>query len=144
MAVQVYTFYINELEAFCKNITQEVHTPLLISLAGELGAGKTQIVQFMVKSLTQKEEAHSPTFSLINEYTGAPFPIYHVDLYRLENAKDLESSGFWDLFDEDALIFVEWSNLLEEFFFPRYWPRWHFEIKHTANPENRKVTFNQL
>ncbi|MCB0391234.1 MAG: tRNA (adenosine(37)-N6)-threonylcarbamoyltransferase complex ATPase subunit type 1 TsaE [Bdellovibrionales bacterium] len=134
---------LQEMKEFCFKLTQKLTVPHLITLEGELGAGKTQFTQFLTSGLLKEHQAHSPTFSLINEYSGWKFPIYHVDLYRLENAKDLESSGFWDLFDEEALIIIEWSNLLDEKFIPKSWPRWHIKIEHIDTiADKRKITMS--
>ena len=135
---------LKEMAEFCEELSKQVSAPLLITLEGELGSGKTQFTKFLTSALIPQSQAHSPTFSLINEYSGWQNPVYHVDLYRLENAKDLESSGFWDLFDEEALIIVEWSNLLDENFIPKKWPRWHIRIEHIDVDKDRQKNKNEL
>lgn len=135
---------LQELKSFCHNISTLIKAPLLITLEGSLGTGKTQFTQFVVSELTNKSEVHSPTFTLINEYSGADFPIYHVDLYRLKNSQDLESSGFWDLFEETALILIEWSNLIDNKFIPKNFPRWHVHLEHTENKNIRRLKFKKL
>ncbi len=88
-----------------------------VGLIGELGAGKTTLVKGLLAELDLSLEASSPTYTLLNVYETNP-PIYHFDLYRLENADDLESVGYWDhIEDESALSCVEWIDKV-----PEAWP----------------------
>ncbi|MCB9026518.1 MAG: tRNA (adenosine(37)-N6)-threonylcarbamoyltransferase complex ATPase subunit type 1 TsaE [Bdellovibrionaceae bacterium] len=144
MKSQELLLNLQELKAYCQSLSNQITTPLIITLEGELGTGKTQFTHFLVSNLTSKSEVHSPTFTLINEYVGTSFPIYHVDLYRLKNSQDLDSSGFWDLFEEKALIFIEWSNLLDEKYIPKNCPRWHIKLEHTEELNVRKIKFQKL
>jgi tRNA threonylcarbamoyladenosine biosynthesis protein TsaE len=87
--------------------------PRLVILRGELGAGKTTLVQGMAAALgASAEEVSSPTFTLLHEYPTTKIPLAHLDLYRLENERELEGIGLWDLAgrSEDSLILVEWGE----------------------------------
>ena len=132
------TLNIQQLNEFCTQLAKNISEPTLITLEGNLGSGKTQFTNFLVSALTNKEISHSPTFSIINEYKGWELPIFHIDLYRLESQSDLESTGFWDLFDEEALIIIEWSNLLEDSYYPQNWPRKHFNFAHIEGETNKR------
>ncbi len=134
------TVNLEELNVLCKKLSQKLSAPQLITLEGELGSGKTQFTKFLIENLTGTTPAHSPTFSIINEYDSSKFTIYHIDLYRLENANDLETTGFWDLFDEDAIIIVEWANLLDEKSLPKHWPKIKIKLETTKNKDQRKKT----
>ena len=84
-----------------------------VGLVGELGAGKTTLVQGLLGAIDTSLEASSPTYTLLNVYETTP-PIYHFDLYRLQTLDDLESVGYWDHVEEvGALSCVEWIDQVE-------------------------------
>ncbi len=90
-----------------------------IALVGDLGAGKTTLMQGLVEEIDEHDQwqATSPTYALIQVYETAP-PIHHMDLYRLEGFEDLESIGYWDYADSRAgIICVEWLDRI-----PSAWP----------------------
>ena len=128
---------LQELPTFCQKFLKSLSKRHLILLSGPLGAGKTQFVKECVKILNGAS-AESPTFSVINQYEG-PQLIYHVDLYRMESAADIESTGFWDLFSEEALIFVEWPEKVGKDHFPRSWPTTTVVIEPTSQPDKRRL-----
>ncbi len=99
-----------------KQIGLAVSTPFAIALKGDLGAGKTTLVQGLAKGLGVDENYYitSPTFNIINEYPAKDCRLCHLDLYRLGSADELEYIGFDDLAGPDALIVVEWPGFLEE------------------------------
>jgi tRNA threonylcarbamoyl adenosine modification protein YjeE len=81
-----------------------------IGLVGDLGAGKTTLVQGLVSELDESAEASSPTYTLLNEYHTDP-PVWHFDLYRLESVDELETIAYWDYAeDDDAIVIVEWVD----------------------------------
>lgn len=82
-----------------------------IGLIGPLGAGKTTLVRGVLQSFGLRD-VQSPTYTLVNQYPTKP-KVNHLDLYRLENAEDLESIGYWDL-EQDAITIVEWIDKIEE------------------------------
>jgi len=87
--------------------------PRLVILSGDLGAGKTTLVQGIAGTLgASQEEVSSPTFTLLHEYPTTKVPLAHLDLYRLEEERELEGIGLWDLASgtEDSLIVVEWGE----------------------------------
>ncbi len=82
---------------------------------GELGAGKTTLIQHLCEALGSEDVVSSPTFALINEYAGeGGRPVYHMDLYRLKNLAEARDIGVEDYLFEDAYCFVEWPEPLEE------------------------------
>ncbi len=107
---------LNELDKFTKLICKKIFKGMFIGLIGELGAGKTQFVKFLVKNLNGKvEEVVSPTFTILNEYYTERFKIYHFDLYRLNSIEELEDIGYKDFFyDEEAIKIVEWIDRIKE------------------------------
>ncbi len=91
---------------------ETLHTPCVVLLHGELGAGKTTFTRGMVTGLgAQNDPVRSPTFTLVNPYTGR-LPIYHVDLYRVDTLRDLETIGMDEISSQDAVIIVEWGEKL--------------------------------
>jgi tRNA threonylcarbamoyladenosine biosynthesis protein TsaE len=90
--------------------------PQLLLLGGELGTGKTTLVKGIALALdaAEPDEVTSPTFTLLHEYQGArngkPVKLYHLDVYRLEGERQLETLGLDDLLTPDALVVVEWGE----------------------------------
>ncbi|SEG01662.1 tRNA threonylcarbamoyladenosine biosynthesis protein TsaE [Bryocella elongata] len=87
--------------------------PRLVILTGELGTGKTTLVQGIAATLgASQDDVSSPTFTLLHEYPTTKAPLAHLDLYRLESDRELEGIGLWDLASrsEDSLILVEWGE----------------------------------
>ncbi len=95
--------------AFAKNLPK---CGCFVSLYGDIGAGKTAFVRYVLKELGVKEKITSPSFVILNEYLGYLMPIYHFDLYRLEKEgvstilDELEEYGE----DDHALTLVEWAE----------------------------------
>jgi tRNA threonylcarbamoyladenosine biosynthesis protein TsaE len=83
----------------------------VVSLAGEMGAGKTFFVQALARALGIDEPVTSPTFNLVHTYHGAKFPLHHADLYRLERTGELADLGLDELAAHGGVVFVEWGNV---------------------------------
>ena len=110
-------------------------------LIGNLGAGKTTLAKGIVNGAgsAEPEEVSSPTFTLIHEYGGRR-KVYHVDLYRLEHAREVENLGLEELFDEDALVLIEWGER-----FPQLMPRERIEIRIQAGErDEREITVTPI
>jgi tRNA threonylcarbamoyladenosine biosynthesis protein TsaE len=100
-----------------------------------LGAGKTTLAKGIVKGrgAAQPEEVSSPTYTLIHEYGGGR--VYHVDLYRLDDPREVARLGLEELFDRDALTLVEWGER-----FPQLMPAGRTEIRIRAiEDEEREI-----
>lgn len=82
----------------------------VIGLQGELGAGKTNFVQGLARGLALRDQVHSPTFILANEYRGGRMPLYHVDAYRVENAAEALGFGLDDYLNGEGVVVVEWAE----------------------------------
>jgi tRNA threonylcarbamoyladenosine biosynthesis protein TsaE len=85
----------------------------VVALTGDLGAGKTTFVQGAARGLgVDGDQVTSPTFTLVKEYRGR-FPVYHLDVYRLDRIQEVIDLGFEELLDPDGVTFVEWGDAIE-------------------------------
>ncbi|WP_298703120.1 tRNA (adenosine(37)-N6)-threonylcarbamoyltransferase complex ATPase subunit type 1 TsaE [uncultured Veillonella sp.] len=94
-----------QLGQFIKEYTK----PLCIALVGDLGTGKTHMAQGIAEGFGVSEEVTSPTFALMNTYETGHGPLYHFDVYRLDDEAELDGIGFAE-FTEDTLSIVEWAD----------------------------------
>ena len=107
----------------------------VIVLSGDLGAGKTQFVQGVAAGLGVRDQVTSPTFNILLTYPAGSLPLYHFDLYRLEEADELEDIGYYETIDGDGASFVEWGEK-----FPEALPYGYLEISIRVDDEgNRSV-----
>jgi tRNA threonylcarbamoyladenosine biosynthesis protein TsaE len=84
--------------------------PLLITLTGDLGTGKTTLAQAICSGYGVEDSVSSPTFALVQRYSAPKSPVYHVDLFRLQREADLTNIGWDDLLLEHAVVIVEWPE----------------------------------
>lgn len=97
-----------ETEDFAYSLGKTLKGNEIIALFGDLGAGKTTFVRGLARALGVTFGVHSPTFAIVNEYSGA-FKIYHFDMYRVTNEDDLYSTGFYDYLNK-GIVVIEWSE----------------------------------
>lgn len=100
----------HELAHWGEQLGRSVAPPLVIAIAGELGAGKTTLTQAICRGYGVVDEVTSPTFTIVHEYAGARSKVYHLDLYRMRSARELEAVGWDDMLAENALVIVEWPD----------------------------------
>ena len=101
-----------------------LHEGDVILLEGDLGAGKTQFVQGIAEGLGIRASVTSPTFNILLQYDGGRLPLYHFDLYRLDDASELEDIDFYGTVEGDGVSFIEWGSK-----FPEAMPFGFLEIK---------------
>ena len=118
-------------------IGSRLQSGVVIRLVGTLGSGKTCFVQGLARGLAVPPEygVTSPTYALVHEYPGR-LPLAHVDLYRIAGEMDAEAIGLLDLMDSRTVVAVEWSDRLEDGFWPREALHVHFQ---TQNDETRCI-----
>jgi len=99
-----------------RKLARLLKPPQLLLLRGDLGTGKTTLVKGIAQALdaAEPDEVTSPTFTLLHEYDGSlhgkPVKLYHIDVYRLEGERQLETLGLDELLTHDALVLVEWGD----------------------------------
>jgi tRNA threonylcarbamoyl adenosine modification protein YjeE len=99
-----------ELRDWGRRFGRAAHPPLLVTLAGDLGTGKTTLVQAICDGYGVNGEVTSPTFALVQEYDAPRSPVYHLDLYRLERAEQLDALAWDEILGARALVLVEWPE----------------------------------
>ena len=116
--------------------------PRLVLLRGDLGAGKTTMVKGIAEAFqaAEQDDVTSPTFTLIHEYRGPEASIYHIDLYRIDTQRELETLGLDEIMsDERNLVLIEWGEK-----FPRFARERDVEIAIArTGPEDRKITVTE-
>ena len=101
----------DELNRFGEDLGRELAAPAVVGLSGELGSGKTTLVQAICRGLGARVRATSPTYALVHHYEDrAGRPVYHVDCYRLESPDEARDLGFDDMVREGAIVLVEWPE----------------------------------
>ncbi|MGE5486801.1 MAG: tRNA (adenosine(37)-N6)-threonylcarbamoyltransferase complex ATPase subunit type 1 TsaE [bacterium] len=117
-----------------ERLARELPPGAVVLLIGELGAGKTTLAKGIVKGLgaAAPEEVSSPTFTLVHEYGEGR--VFHIDLYRLERASEVEALGLDELMNGEAVMLVEWGER-----FPELWPEDHIEIELKARDDEREI-----
>ena len=94
-----------------QNIESEKFPNMVICLNGELGTGKTVFVKGFAQALGIDDTITSPTFNIVKEYDTGELPLYHMDVYRLENNK--ENIGIRDYFNKGGVTIIEWADMIE-------------------------------
>ncbi len=103
-----------ETESLGEQLGRRAERGWLITLSGDLGAGKTQFVRGVARGLGIFGRVHSPTFTLVNEYGGGRLKLFHLDLYRLETPGQILSAGIEDYLAPDGVTVVEWAERLND------------------------------
>jgi len=106
-----------ETMALGERLSAALSPQKLVVLSGNLGAGKTTLVKGIVEGFKAAPSAQvtSPTFTLIHEYRSPKIDIYHIDLYRIQTLRELETLGLDDLLGERSLLLIEWGEKFERF-----------------------------
>jgi len=108
----------------------------VVSLYGDLGSGKTQIVKGICLGLGVTQTVNSPTFIIVNEYSSGRFPrIFHFDLYRMKTQDEILNMGFLDYIDSSSIVLIEWPERVEDLL-PEGTIKIH--IAHTVEEENSR------
>lgn len=99
-----------ETEALGETWGRSAQSGLVIGLSGDLGSGKTQLVRGIARGLGVTERVHSPTFALVNVYTGGRLTLFHLDLYRLETRAQFVAAGLEEYLNSPGIAAIEWAE----------------------------------
>ncbi len=135
---EITTHSADETIAFGRSLVDLLSPPKLILLRGDLGAGKTTLVKGIAAAFeaAPEEDVTSPTFTLIHEYRGPRANLYHVDLYRIDTPRELDTLALDDLRDSNSILLIEWGEK-----FPRIINERDLEISFQREGENqRRIT----
>jgi tRNA threonylcarbamoyladenosine biosynthesis protein TsaE len=99
-----------ELDAWGERFGHVASAPLVVTITGDLGAGKTTLAQAICRGYGVTDEVTSPTFALVHKYSATKSPVYHLDLYRLNSPNELTNIGWDELLSEQALVLIEWPE----------------------------------
>jgi tRNA threonylcarbamoyladenosine biosynthesis protein TsaE len=143
MTREITTRSPEETIAFGRTLAELLVPPKLVLLRGDLGAGKTTLVKGIGAGFeaAEEEDVTSPTFTLVHEYRGPRVSLYHIDLYRVDTPRELETLGLDDLrAEKGSVLLIEWGEK-----FPRLLRERDVEISLERQSENgRKITIVSL
>jgi tRNA threonylcarbamoyladenosine biosynthesis protein TsaE len=113
----VTTHSAEETVAFGRTIVDLLAPPKIVLLRGDLGAGKTTLIKGIAAAFdaASEEDVTSPTFTLIHEYHGASTTLYHIDLYRIDTQRELDTLALDDLRSDDSILLIEWGEKFSRF-----------------------------
>jgi len=116
-ARELTTHSAEETVAFGRTLAELLSPPRIVLLRGDLGAGKTTLVKGIAEGFqaASEEDVTSPTFTLVHEYRGPRANLYHIDLYRIDTPRQLETLGLDDLVASNSILLIEWGEK-----FPRF------------------------
>lgn len=136
----VVTESAEETLALGRSWAERLRPPCVVLLEGDLGSGKTTLTKGIVTGLgaAREEDVTSPTFTLIHEYSGN-CKVYHVDLYRIEGARDIATLGLQDLMEDRATVIIEWAERLGP---DLPVPRTRIVLEHLGG-DRRKITLER-
>ena len=126
----------SELKHWGRELGEASHPPLVISITGELGAGKTTLAQSICSGYGVSESVTSPTYSLVHRYEAHRSPVFHIDLYRLDNESQLTNIGWDDILAERALVIVEWPERAGDRMPDDHL---HIELDYTPGDDTRRI-----
>ena len=127
-----------ELVDWGERFGRAARPPLVVTLRGELGAGKTTLARAICRGYGVSDEVTSPTFTVVHVYHGTRSPVYHLDLYRLAGPDDLANIGWDDILSTEALVLIEWPERAAELL-----PSDHVPIllQHLPNDPARRLLY---
>ncbi|MGH9576000.1 MAG: tRNA (adenosine(37)-N6)-threonylcarbamoyltransferase complex ATPase subunit type 1 TsaE [Terriglobales bacterium] len=114
---EIITHSADETIAVGRKLASELAPPKLVVLRGDLGAGKTTLIKGIIEGFhaASVEDVTSPTFTLVHEFRAADADIYHIDLYRVDTLRELETIGIDDLISPRSVLLIEWGEKFERF-----------------------------
>ena len=132
MDYKITSYSERDTALLAENLESEKFANMVICLNGDLGSGKTVFVKAFAKALGVEEDITSPTFNIIKEYDNGELPLYHMDVYRIEDTN--EELGIEDYFEKGGVTIIEWADMIKEKL-----PLERLEIKIKIIDENTRV-----
>lgn len=123
----------NETKQFAKEFASKLKKGDIIVLTGELGSGKTKFTEGVLEYFNLQDEISSPTFTIVNEYSTSTLPIYHFDVYRLEDEDEFSAIGGEEYFEKGICI-IEWGELIKNVL-----PKKYTQITFSKNEQDENV-----
>ena len=102
-----------DMEKLGMDLVSKLGPGSVVALTGNLGAGKTTLTKSIAKGLGVTDLIVSPTFTLIHEYSSGKLPLYHFDLYRIEDEEELYELGYEEYFYGEGICVIEWADRIE-------------------------------
>ena len=131
MEVKIITNSMDETMDLAKSLADHLFPSLVITLTGDLGAGKTTFVKGLASAMGVKEKVTSPTFNILKCYFLSPLDLYHIDAYRLDSGnKDI---GLEEFIEGEGVTVIEWPNFISEMI-----PSLHLEVNITSLGDNKR------
>jgi tRNA threonylcarbamoyladenosine biosynthesis protein TsaE len=127
-----------ELTSWGERFGKSASPPLIVTIAGELGAGKTTLVQAICRGYGVAEEVTSPTFALVHQYAAKRSPVFHLDLYRLKSVDELTNIGWDEIMAENALVLIEWPERAGNRIPPLHVP---ISLQHLPHDTGRRLLY---
>ncbi len=131
-----------ETKLFGQKLGEAAKAGMIITLDGDLGAGKTLFAQGFAIGLGINEPINSPTFTILQEYEGGRLPLYHFDVYRIGDPEEMEEVGFFDYIYGGGVSLIEWSKLIDELI-PKEAMRITIERDFSKGEDYRRITIDE-
>lgn len=104
----------SDTKIFGKELAGKLKPGDIVALTGDLGAGKTTLTKYIAEGLGITEIITSPTFTIVQEYTGGRLPLYHFDVYRIAGPEEMYELGYEEYFFGRGVCVVEWADRIPE------------------------------
>lgn len=127
-----------ELTDWGRRLGRQINPPLVITLDGDLGAGKTTLARSICEGYGVREHVTSPTFAIVHVYDAPKSPVYHIDLFRIDTPRDLQNIGWDDILQGDALLLIEWPERAGELLPSDHAP---IQLRHVEGDASRRVLY---
>lgn len=131
-----------ELERWGEELGRSITPPLLVTVSGDLGAGKTTLIQAICRGYGVAGEVTSPTYTLVHEYAAPRSPVFHLDLYRLASespsGSELTNLGWDEILSAHALVLIEWPERASGHIPSGHVP---LDLAHQPGDESRRMLF---
>jgi len=136
--IQFHSFSPEDTENLGYFIGRRIQVPAIIALQGDLAAGKTLFSRALCRAIGCEDDFSSPTYTIMNEYNTGSKKVYHLDVYRLESSEELDYIGFDTCLEEDALVLIEWADLVADALEDCLW----ITMEKTEEANTRIITLN--